>query len=420
MHEKLINMVKYTGKNNVYYKNLFSSAGIICDDIKTENDFLCIPTSNKDSYQENYSFVVSEPYSIYPHIDKLITRNTSGSSGKCLKVYWDRNDDIKSMFPIWVWRYKQYGISVTSKLVSFFTTTYKLNRLIETDDIWYNETKKILSLCKINLNNDKIAKYYHEIYSFSPEWMQLQPSIAIILGEYINENKMKPLNSLKYIELTGEYLTSNSYKLIKKFFDVKLTNNYGCIETNYISIECEYNNMHINDKNVYVEILNNEIPIEKGEEGDIYVSSLNNHAMPFIRYKTGDRGFIKKENDCLCGNKSPILVISSGRISEYILLKNGNKINNYIFLYTIEHINEYMGNPIKQFKIIQTQIEEFEVYLSLKDHFANWKEAVKNAFLQNIKEESIKNCNWKFIFVDKIYPAVNTGKLSFFQNNLYS
>ena len=87
--------------------------------------------------------------------------------------------------------------------------------------------------------------------------------------------------------------------------------------------------MHVIENNVIVEVLKDGKPV-LNEEGDIYITSLKNYAMPFIRYETGDRGILKTEHNCKCGNKSPVLVILSGRSSDFITLENGEKLNSYV------------------------------------------------------------------------------------------
>lgn len=41
---------------------------------------------------------------------KLLRNDTSGSTGKCLEVYWKREDYMRSMFSLWFYRKKFYGI----------------------------------------------------------------------------------------------------------------------------------------------------------------------------------------------------------------------------------------------------------------------------------------------------------------------
>ena len=46
---------------------------------------------------------------------------------------------------------------------------------------------------------------------------------------------------------------------------------------------------HINADWIIVELLENGVPVPPGEEGDVVITNLHNHGMPFIRYAQGDR-----------------------------------------------------------------------------------------------------------------------------------
>ena len=148
------------------------------------------------------------------------------------------------------------------------------------------------------------------------------------------------------------------------------------------------------------------------EEGDIYVTSLNNHAMPFIRYETGDRGILSKQNGEL------ILDVKTGRVSEYISLKNGEKLNSYTISGAMEYTNESMQNVIKQYQAIQTGIDEFKMIMVIDPKFNGWKAAVEENFIENIRKNQLKESNWKFEWTDLICPEANTGKYRFFKNEI--
>lgn len=102
--------------------------------------------------------------------------------------------------------------------------------------------------------------------------------------------------------------------------------------------------------------------------------------MPFIRYETGDRGILKTDHICKCGNKSPVLIVLSGRSSDFITLENGEKLNSYVLINIIEYTNESMSSAIKQFQIIQTAVNCFNVNLVIKRIIQAGRTLLKNAF----------------------------------------
>lgn len=128
-------------------------------------------------------------------------------------------------------------------------------------------------------------------------------------------------------------LLESTRRKLEEAFKCKISNQYGCYEANSIAYECPHNKLHCMEDNIYVEIVDNEgKEVTKVNEGNIIITTLNSHAMPFIRYKIGDRGVMDYNQEvCKCGNKSPVLKLSSGRVNDYIVLDDGSRINAYVY-----------------------------------------------------------------------------------------
>lgn len=77
---------------------------------------------------------------------------------------------------------------------------------------------------------------------------------------------------------------------------------YGMTEVGVIAVSCEAGAWHIDASSCEVEIVH----------GEIVVSSIDNEAMPLVRYRTGDAGALGT-GDCACGAASPRLAELSGR-----------------------------------------------------------------------------------------------------------
>ncbi len=401
-----------------YYKKLFDINNINLTSLTT-NNFESIPILNKDHIQDNYDMFLSETYKTYPENKYITIKRTSGSSGKYLKVLWSKKDEVRSLFQLALARKKYYSIEPYDKYCSFYTTLYRNNKLCKESEKCINYSDKNLVFSKLHMEEENLNCYYNEMIKFQPKWVFIQPSIALLFADYINSNKLQVPKSLKYVEYTGEYLFESLRNEIEYTFCNNTANMYGCNEVNGIAYECNYGRMHVLSNNVFVEILKDGVPVHEGEEGDIYITGLTNYAMPFIRYNIGDRGRLFNRFRCNCGNKEPVLELVSGRISEYISLENGKKMNCYVVLKAIEEVNEHMGSPIRQFKIIQKDLTNFKTYFVLKLSFYGWEDSIRDYFLQQISKLNIGKIIWKIEFVDRIiYPEKQTGKFNFFKNEI--
>ncbi len=407
MNKKLFDIIEYAYNGSDFYKKLYDNANVKPSDIKSVEDLIKLPIVTKSMIQENTDSVIADEFTKFPKSSRLDIKRTSGSTGKYLKIYWYDRDEIRSMVPLWLVRNRKYKVSPDMNYCAFYSALYKANSIIDINEI--TRDKNFLGFSKLNLSYEKMVDYYKHLIDFKPVWMMLQPSIAYMMAEIVKKENLPALPSLKYLELSGEYLFDHYRREVEDVFGVKAVNMYGCNETNAIAIELQDGNLHVLEENVFVEVLKDGKQVFD-EEGDIYVTSLNNHAMPFIRYETGDRGILSKNGDDL------ILDVKTGRVSEYVSLENGKRLNSYTISGAMEYTNENMQNVIKQYQAVQTGIDEFKMIMVINPKFKGWKEAVEECFLEEIKKNQLKGSNWTFEWTDIICPEAETGKYRFFKN----
>lgn len=407
-------MIQHAFNTVPYYKEMFDEYGIDPLSIKSPDDLDKIPALSKEHIQNNPEKFISEKNLYYPGKKDLVIRRTSGSTGKFMKIYWTSQDDIRSKFHLWLVRNNVYGIVPSNRFCSFHTTSYVNNRFSKAPETMLIRKGTNLSFSKINLDMDKIESYYKQMLDFKPNWLFIQPSIAYLMAQYVSCSNVEIPETLKYIELTGETLFNNVRSKIADVFKTKIANQYGCNELNGLAIECPEGNLHCLVNNAILEVLKNGKRVEDGEKGDIHITGLTNTAMPFIRYAIGDRGVLSRKHNCVCGNSNPIINLLAGRESEFIHVGSGKILNCYVLLYPIEKINALMGGPVNQFQIVQESLDEMTVLLDIKDSYMNWKDSIMKEFVEYIDEAGLKNIKWRFVFVNKLIPDSETGKLKFF------
>lgn len=137
-------------------------------------------------------------------------------------------------------------------------------------------------------------------------------------------------NIVPYIEVTGSYLTDKDRKIIERVFNAKVLNMYGLIEVWGIGYTCKCGKMHILEDNVFVEVVDQGGKSVLNSVGEIVVTSLNQYIMPFVRYKTGDIGYIDTKK-CECGSEDRIIVLNPERILNSLFLE-GKYENGIIFV----------------------------------------------------------------------------------------
>lgn len=367
--------------------------------------FSDLPILKKEQVQANYQNMISSTYNDFESTDKLSFYFTSGSTGKCLKVFWNKDQYNKSLFYLWYYRKKYYSISPNDKLVTFFSTQYYNSNLYNTSKDFI-EFENAISFSKNNLNGSKIINIYNKMIEFSPKWIIIQPSILELMIYYIKNFSLPVINSIEYIECTGEYLSVELKKTAEQFFSCIVANQYGCVEMNSIAYMCPNGHLHIMEDNVFIEEINNRF----------IISTLNNYAMPLLRYDIGDTGSIFFDKCPF--NSSPIIVLNKCRKNEYIKTEDGKRLNPYILSNIIESITDEIGYIILQYQFIQTSYYEFIVKFNLDKRYSKWENTVKELFYKYIKDDFLKKCTFNFQFCNDELLDKKSGKMHFFVNQI--
>lgn len=400
-------IIKYAYNNSPFYKKRYVKLAedILVGNINIED----IPIVRKEDIIECELNMLSEEF-YEDYIQHKYTKfYTSGSTGTCLQIYWGDKEYNSSLLGLWYLRKKYYGIEPDDRCCTFFLNGRQGNK--EYKQI---RSGNMLSFSKSNLDEKRIRDIYHEMEKFQPRYLIIEPSIAVLFSRCKKKYHFKDIESICYVELTGEYLYNEVRKEIEDCFKCNIANQYGAYEVNSIAYECPYGNMHCMSKNVYVEILNKKREkVSDGVEGEICVTSLTNRTMPFIRYMIGDRGKICKNITCKCGNLSPILHLVSARSNDYIRCKDGSDMHYSVFVKAVENTNKVLNNPIIQFQIRQVDYKYFVVKLVLSSLDID-KDKLIWTFCQLIEEERLVNSKLEFCFLDELFPDSKTGKLKCF------
>lgn len=410
---KITKIVNSAYENVPFYKNLYSGLNIL--QIKNAH-VKELPTIDKNMLINSIYLNFSNKYNFYDPNVALF--KTSGSTGKCLDVYWLSYEYKSSMIELWLNRKKYYNIYPSDKLCVLFSTQQFSSLDLSSQIVAYSKNCMIVN--KLHLSNKNLNYIYRKIYEYSPRWMILQPSVAVILCTYIKKNNLPKFVNLEYVELTGEFLSRKVRDLILEVLNCKIANQYGCTEVNSIAYECPNGHMHISKCSNFVEIIRDGHTANYGEYGFVHVTSLNNSLMPFIRYNTGDIGCIYPSVACDCGNSGEILDIKNGRSIEFAVSNKGELINTGIFVYVFEFINRIMDNIVLQYQIVQNSYKQFTVKIVL-DGFENYdynKNLIINNFQNQIKQTHsfFEICSFEFEFYEHLFPEERTGKLSFFKS----
>jgi phenylacetate-CoA ligase len=143
------------------------------------------------------------------------------------------------------------------------------------------------------------------------------PSYLLKFIDEIKKSDQKDLiiNNIKCIIVGGEVLKNEVRNIIESFFNTKVYDHYGMLESPMIAGECKYGNIHFADE-FYPEVLINGEITKKGT-GKLLLSGLNIwEDNPMLRYETGDLVELS-DVKCRCKNRNKTVKIL-GRSNNYI------------------------------------------------------------------------------------------------------
>lgn len=399
--DERVKIAKYAYSTVMYYRELLKSEGIELSEFDFSRNWSKIPLAKKEDAILHTTRMISEGYLGQLAMGNLKRMHTSGSTGTCLDIYWSEFDYQKSLIPLWLNRWK-YGKIRTRDKVCFFSTLFD-----EKKDFEYY--KNSLIIAKTNLSYNKIITILQKIQEFEPKWILIQPSMALLLCEVIAKEKIVLPKSLQYMELTGEMLLPSWKTQIAKIFNCVVKCHYGTMEVSTIGYE-ENGMYRVLEESTYVEILDDDgCEQADGVEGNIYVTSLHNHVMPFVRYPTGDRGILYT-----VGNNKYI-ELCHARKNDRLTIE-GKELPPDSLLYPVELLNLMYENVVYQLQIKQIDNNKLEVHVVLDEEFP--KQEFIQFYLKHLQEYWSKEVVFEFIFENEIMIDEGTGKLRWFINQI--
>ncbi len=228
--------------------------------------------------------------------------------------------------------------------------------------------------------SEKNLSTFVRIFKQKPfEYINGYTSSIVMFAKYLKDRKiiLKHLcPTLKVCFTTSEMLFENDRQLLRESFGVQVIKEYGASEFGVIAFENENQNWLLNNLTLYTEVVDeNGKPWDFGQEGDLVVTSLDNKAHPFIRYKIGDVGILSQPKR----DNRQTLEKLTGRTNVFAVLPSGKKVPALSFYYVTKSVIDNNGN-VKELKVVQEKINQFLIrYVADQELNPFQKTSIKNA-----------------------------------------
>ncbi|MGK2236561.1 MAG: phenylacetate-CoA ligase [Pseudomonadota bacterium] len=218
----------------------------------------------------------------------------------------------------------------------------------------YSYFENMIMLSSFHMAPANLQSYLDTMVSFGVQVIQAYPSSIATLAKYLEVNNQYYLGDLKSIVTSSESLSKEDKHLIETRFKCTVFDWYGLFERVAAIASCEHGRYHILTDYAHVELL----PAGKTESGqqraEIVGTNFNNSLYPLIRYKTGDHVVLSDEPNCPCGRVFPIVDSIEGRIGDYLLGEDRQKV--YILNHIPKGVEGLLGSQFVQKKDLSIDV----------------------------------------------------------------
>jgi len=313
-NKRLIEIVRFAGKNVPYYRDLFKQIGFDTLSFRGIEDINRIPLLDKEVIRTRGEELLADDALLRSH--RAI--KTSGSTGTPLNLVIDQNSRanksaafVRAMF--WAGYYPYRKRFLIKGLSESKITDYGFDR-----------SQNLIFLNCSRLTKHNCIKVAELINKHKPSFYEGYARSFIDFFNIVTENGIslpKPASIFCY----GETITPAIRNFIETNYETQLYDHYGNTETTACIDQLPDRNQYLMEDFFYPEILTAEGNIEDSGYGELVSTGFYNYAMPFIRYKTRD---YVKVNLSVKNSRYSFRQVDfiEGRMDDCILLPDGRKI----------------------------------------------------------------------------------------------
>lgn len=310
--------VKYLAGHSRYYQRMFRENGTDAGDIRTIDDLVRVPfTEKRDLQLYNEDFLCCPKEKIVDYI------TTSGTLGEPVTFGCSEHDLQRLAYN----EKKSFACAGLGpgNILQLMTTLDK--RFMA--GLAYFLGIRELGASIIRVGNGIPELQWDTIRRLKPDTLMCVPSFILRLLQYAEEHGIDWRgSSVRRIIGIGEGLRDQNFELnllgrkIKEKWDVELYATYSSTEMGATFAECQYGcGGHVHPELIIVEIIGEDnLPVPDGQPGEVVVTTLGVEAMPLLRFRTGDIA-AKIVGPCRCGRNSYRLTPLVGRKNNMIKLK---------------------------------------------------------------------------------------------------
>lgn len=218
----------------------------------------------------------------------------------------------------------------------------------------FNRAENQVYISPFHLRPENATAYLEALERHQVRWMTGYAVSYYLLARFIEEQGLRPPQTLRAIITTSEKLTPEMRHLLEKVFRCNVYEEYSTVENVLFASQCEHGRLHVSPDIGTVEILRPDgNPCASGEPGEVVATSLIRGYQPLIRYRLGDVA-AWDDQACPCGRQMPVIGDVVGRVEDVVFSPDGRQMVRFHGI--------FVDQPhIREGQIIQESLEHIRV-----------------------------------------------------------
>jgi len=393
---KLRVMLRHCAAHVPYYRRLFHAVGFDPEKLRSLSDLTALPLLDRDAVQSNLQDFLAD--NIKP--SRMLYFTTGGTMGKPLGLYNVRDSGGRERAFIHA-QWARVGFHLMHRRAMLRGWAVKNKRHWK-----YEASERAFVFSNFHMTPENVAEYARVMRRESLPYLHSYPSAVIDFARRLKDLGLEPPR-FQAILAASENLYPGQREFIESFFGARLFSWYGHTENVILAGECEVSNYyHIFPEYGVAEVIKEDgsSADAEGEVGELVGTSLDNFAMPLIRYRTDDWAVIGP-GSCACGRNYRLLKETRGRWHQEMLV---GKLDNLISV-TALNVHSDVFDNVRQLQFYQREKGKVELRIMQK---AEYSERDSRRILAALNEKTGDTMEVSLTFPEEI-PLMPRGKFRF-------
>jgi phenylacetate-CoA ligase len=349
--EKLNTLIEFCWQQVPYLEKCWREAGLKRRPLGSVRELEYFPILTKGEITANYLEMTSLPWR-----GRSLVKTTGGTTGDPFRFEYTMESYARRTASMWRgYEWAGAGLGARTAYLWGSPTPKEFRKRVKEGAYHWAFNRRVWDANSMLKERD-IEAYARAMDRYRPDVLVgfVRPVLAMARWIAQTGHKAKGLRSV----VTGaEALYESERREIEGAFGCPVFNTYGCREFMLIAAECErHAGLHINADHLVVELVDSAGREAMEEPGDVIITDLHNFAMPFVRYRNGDRATAMRGSACACGRGLPLLQSVEGRILDMILTPDGRHVPGEFFVYVM------LGRTaISRYQVVQVANDALEV-----------------------------------------------------------